>query len=94
MNTQNPSEKISVLLTKKRKIEERIRAMKASDSRERRRQDARLKIIVGALILRHRPELVASLLPHATERDRDFVQSALTNPNASSGQVGNQEHHD
>lgn len=78
MKSRTKSDQIEELELKKRKLEARIRAVRGAAGRERRRKDARLKIIVGALVLRHRVDLVPQLVELADIRDQEFVASAFS----------------
>lgn len=76
-------EKLEALKQRKAKLEQEISALKARETAQERKEDTRLKVLVGAAMLADTKlnpstvELVEVILQRAitAERDRAFLQS-------------------
>ncbi len=70
----------------KRLIMEALRVAEHKASTRQRKQDTRVKIILGAVVLSmqagEREAILSMLLPHTTERDRSFISEHLADDQA------------
>lgn len=77
----NLNTRLKKLREDKRLIIERLHQAEAKASTRQRKRETRAKIILGAVVLAmakdEREAILSMLLPHAIERDRQFVSEHL-----------------
>ena len=79
MARKTPEEQKAELLKKKAQLEERLKAIDAKESAQKRKDDTRRKILVGALCLthaEHKPEFkewLAATLKKTLEKPADIA---------------------
>lgn len=67
--------KKDLLLEKKRAIERELRALAVKETTARRKAETKAKIILGALVLAHRREIITDLLSKAEPRDVERIKA-------------------
>ena len=68
-------QKIEKLEAERRRLEDRIRQLKHAAQTAERKRLTRVKIILGALMLRNHSELLPQLIGEASPQDAEFLRS-------------------
>ncbi len=92
-------EKLEALKQRKAKIEQEIAALKSRDAAQERKEDTRLKVLIGAALLadaKINPETAALVQEVAARaitapRDREFLQGKGWLPDGKNGQPEKEE---